>query len=169
MTSAIRLTHLAPEMRRLWAPALGALTLAACTTGPVYTYGPASYATPPSLAPRYEPIPVPLPSPAVTATPLAAPGQGAPTDLYASPADPYALPPSTFDPPAAPPPAADAPPAPPEPAAADPAPSDPVTDLLLMPQSQRDTAPAVVKKPSPPEANPLMGFRPMRGQTAPTP
>ena len=149
---------------------LTALLLSACTTGPAYTYGPASYATPPNMAPTYEPIPIPLP--AVTAIPLPAPGQAGPPALGPLD-DPFARMPPATDPFAAAPrlePEPQAEPPPTEPAPTEPPPpSDPVTDLLLAPPSQRDTAPAVVKKPTPPEANPLMGFRPMRGETAPIP
>ena len=171
------------QCRLLLAPALGTLVLAACTS-PTYTYGPASYATPPSTSP-YQPVEIPLPRPSVSATPLGAPGAGvgssgpgpldAPLDPLPSgpgpsgtdPLNPPSLPP--LDPlPGSPPPAD--PPAQVDPAPAAAPPSDPVTDLLLAPPSeQRDAPSAVVKKPSPPEANPLMGFRPMRGQTAPTP
>jgi len=150
-------------------PVLGlASAVAGCAIQPSYPYGPASY-VPAPVAPL--PPPQPYSSPVISG-PLPAPG----TFLPDRPPPPEPAPTLTpLEPEGALP--ADIAPAltsspPLEPSAADtpPPPSDPVTDVLLAPPAERSSAepPVLSKKPSPPEANPMMGFRPMRGQTPPS-
>lgn len=147
---------------RHW-PLLAALGAAGCVPyDPPYraerSYAPPLYAAPTYAAPAYPPS-----YPALPPLPPAPPVAVEPVE----PAPPRADVPDPFEPRLEPPGT------PPEPARADaPAPSsqDPVTDLLLTPLPQRDAAsPVPVKPPAAAGQDPFMGFRPMRGQTRPTP
>ena len=147
--------------------ALALLALSGCVTyEPLYQPRPAYLPPPYPIAPRgYDGVPLTLPQPrAEPASPYGPlPAEPTPERFMPEPLPPELS--ARPEPPEAPPPRPD------QADTRDPAPQDPVTDLLLTPLPQRDAAraPAAATPKPPPPADPLMGFRPMRGQTAPAP